>query len=95
MNWLTVLGRLKPGVTITQAEADLNLVAENLAKLHPKASENTKINMQDGSDIGIFRRPSGGTWAMLGVGGVPFCPGPVPLELQRLWGLPTSGCHPS
>src|SRR5581483_6326657 len=43
--WLSVFGRLKPGVTTAQAEADLKVIAEGIAKLHPKTSENTKINV--------------------------------------------------
>src|SRR3712207_5611803 len=39
-------GRLKPGVTMKQAEADLNLVAENLAKLYPNEDADTKIQVR-------------------------------------------------
>lgn len=51
-----LLGRLKPGVTMAQAEADLNLVAENLARQYPKNNSDTKVQVvseQDGrfSDI--------------------------------------------
>src|SRR5262249_40688599 len=38
-------GRLKPGLTIAQAEADLNLVAEGLAKLYPRENADTKIQL--------------------------------------------------
>lgn len=38
-------GRLKPGVTLAQAEADLNLVADNLAKLYPDINADTKIQL--------------------------------------------------
>jgi predicted permease len=38
-------GRLKPGLTIAQAEADLNLVAERLAKLYPQENAGTKIQL--------------------------------------------------
>ncbi|MBV8859218.1 MAG: ABC transporter permease [Acidobacteria bacterium] len=43
---VNVYGRLKPGVTTGQAEADLNLVAENLAKLYPKENGDTKIQLR-------------------------------------------------
>jgi len=39
-------GRLKPGVTMEQAEADLNLVVENLARLHPNEDADTKIQVR-------------------------------------------------
>ncbi|HEV2704388.1 MAG TPA: ABC transporter permease [Pyrinomonadaceae bacterium] len=38
-------GRLKPGLTMAQAETDLNLVVENLAKLYPKENADTKIQL--------------------------------------------------
>jgi predicted permease len=38
-------GRLKPGLTMTQAETDLNLVAGSLAQLYPKDNAGTKIQL--------------------------------------------------
>lgn len=35
VRWLVVLGRLKPGVTLQQANADMNAVARNLAQTYP------------------------------------------------------------
>jgi len=43
---VNLYGRLKPGVTMAQAEADLNLVAENLGKLYPKEDGDTKIQLR-------------------------------------------------
>jgi predicted permease len=40
-----LLGRLKPGVTMAQAETDLNLVADSLAKLYPRENADTKIQL--------------------------------------------------
>lgn len=37
-NWLEAVGRLKPGVTMNQARADLNVVAERLARDHPQVN---------------------------------------------------------
>jgi predicted permease len=45
INNLNLLGRLKPGVTMKQAEADLNLIAENLGKLYPKTNAESKIQV--------------------------------------------------
>ncbi|HVG35448.1 MAG TPA: ABC transporter permease [Pyrinomonadaceae bacterium] len=42
---LNVFGRLKPGLTMAQAETDLNLVADNLAKLYPLENADTKIQL--------------------------------------------------
>jgi macrolide transport system ATP-binding/permease protein len=38
-------GRLKPGVTMEQAEADLNSAAASLAQLYPKEDADTKIQL--------------------------------------------------
>jgi putative ABC transport system permease protein len=46
----TLIGRLKPGVTREQAEADLNLVAENLAKLYPNSNADTKVQVASEMD---------------------------------------------
>lgn len=42
---LHLFGRMKPGVTMAQAEADLNLIADSLARLHPNENTDTKIQI--------------------------------------------------
>ena len=42
---LRLLGRLKPGVTMRQAETDLNIIAENLESLYPETNADTKIQV--------------------------------------------------
>lgn len=37
-NWLEAVGRLKPGVTMSQARADLNVVADRLARDYPQTN---------------------------------------------------------
>ncbi len=44
-----VYGRLKPGVTMAQAEAELNLIADGLAKQHPNNAD-TKIQVKAETD---------------------------------------------
>jgi putative ABC transport system permease protein len=38
-HWLLVMGRLKPGVTIKQAQADMDNVTANVAKAYPKSDK--------------------------------------------------------
>ncbi len=38
-HWINVIGRLKPGVTRTQAAAELNVIAQRLAKAHPESEK--------------------------------------------------------
>ena len=37
-HWLMVMGRLKPGVTIKQAQADIDVVTSRIAKDHPQSN---------------------------------------------------------
>jgi len=41
--WLSVRGRLKPGVSVPQATADLTAIAAALRKMYPKTDENLKL----------------------------------------------------
>jgi putative ABC transport system permease protein len=38
-HWLLSIGRLKPGVTIAQAQADMDAVTANIAKAYPKSNQ--------------------------------------------------------
>jgi predicted permease len=58
--WLTdrdadafaLTGRLKPGVTRAQAQADMNVIAEQLARAYPaERNRKTKIKLADGATI--------------------------------------------
>jgi hypothetical protein len=52
-------------------------------------------SFQDGGNIGVFTRTTGGAWKMVEVGGEPFpCPGELPVDVLSAWGLTTSPyCH--
>ena len=38
-HWLLVMGRLKPGVTMQQAQANMNSVTANISKAYPKSNQ--------------------------------------------------------
>src|SRR2546430_3236741 len=42
---LTVMGRLKPGVNIKQAQASLNVVADRIAEAHPDTEKGIKVQL--------------------------------------------------
>ena len=44
--WLSVKGRLKPGVGMAQANADLGAIAARLEELYPQTNRNQKIQVQ-------------------------------------------------
>lgn len=53
-NSFGLMGRLKPGVTAQQADADLKRVANNLARLYPKENADTNVRVVSEPD-GRFR----------------------------------------
>jgi putative ABC transport system permease protein len=46
-DFLSVIGRLKPGVTIEHAHAEMNAIAEALEKQYPNSNTGWRINMVD------------------------------------------------
>jgi macrolide transport system ATP-binding/permease protein len=57
---LQLIGRLKPGVTVAQADADLKLVANNLTQLYPKENAEMKVRVVSELD----GRYGGATWIL-------------------------------
>jgi predicted permease len=69
---IEVYGRLKPGVTMAQAEADLNLIAEGLAKQYPNNAD-TKIQAlaeTDGRYQSVTKTFKLGGWLAMCVAGL-------------------------
>jgi macrolide transport system ATP-binding/permease protein len=46
VRWLTVKGRLKPGISIAQAQADLGAIASRLEQLYPATNRDQKFQVQ-------------------------------------------------
>ncbi len=44
--WFTVIGRLRPGVTLAQARANMETVQSQLAKQYPKSDRNLTVELQ-------------------------------------------------
>jgi putative ABC transport system permease protein len=45
-HWLTVMGRLKPGVTIEQADAEMKTIAQNLATTFPASNARKSVSVE-------------------------------------------------
>jgi predicted permease len=46
IRWLIVKGRLKPGVSVGQAQADLSAIAAQLQQMYPQTNRNQRITVQ-------------------------------------------------
>jgi len=55
--WLTVKGRLKPGVTIKRAQADMTALASRLEQLYPQTNHNQKMTVQSEVQLRIKQSP--------------------------------------
>ena len=63
-----VLARLKPGISLAQAQADMNVVAKNLANAFPESNRSVGVNvmMLEDDVVGDMRRV---LWTLLGAVG--------------------------
>ncbi len=59
VHWHRVLGRLKPGVSLEQAQAEMAAIGDRLAREYPQANEDRSVRVQLAQDalIGQFRAP--------------------------------------
>ena len=46
-HWLLVMGRMKPGVTLAQAQADMEVVTNRLATDHPQSNKGWGISVEE------------------------------------------------
>ena len=45
-HWLPVMGRLNPGVSLPQAQSEMNVVAEQIARDHPESNKNWGVSVE-------------------------------------------------
>lgn len=62
---MLVVGRLKPGITESQAQADMNTVAERLAQEYPKDDAGYSISMARVSEWSVKDSTGGTLWLLL------------------------------
>ena len=57
LRWLTVKGRLKPGVTVAQAQTDLTALAARLQQLYPQTNRNQRVEVQTELQLRVQQSP--------------------------------------
>jgi predicted permease len=66
--WLFVKGRLKPGVSVEQAQADAGVLAAELLKLHKHPSPESRLRVQTELRLRTAQMPAQAAWvSMMGV----------------------------
>ena len=67
--WLLVMGRLKPGVTRKQAQADMDLVTARMAKDHPSSNTGWGASVEDLKDDFVPQEEIRNLWLLMGAVG--------------------------
>jgi macrolide transport system ATP-binding/permease protein len=57
VHWLIVKGRLKPGVTVAQAQADLSAIATRLEQMYPKSNRGQRVSVQTEFQLRVTQSP--------------------------------------
>ncbi len=65
-HWLLVMGRLKPGVTLKQAQADMDVLTARLAKDHPQSNAGYGASVEPLKDDFLPSDEIRNLWLMLG-----------------------------
>src|SRR5579875_1866788 len=68
-HWLLVMGRLKPGVTLQQAQADMDAVTAELARQYPKSNQGWGVQVEPLKHDFISKDEIKTLWLLLGAVG--------------------------
>jgi macrolide transport system ATP-binding/permease protein len=63
--WFTVKGRLKPGASMAQANADLSAIAARLEQLYPATNRDRKVQVQSELQLRVRQSPPDAALAIL------------------------------
>ena len=69
IHFLLVLGRLKPGVTLADANAEMSVIAQRLAQNYPKADNGITITVEPLQNDFLPKNTRAGLWLMMGAVG--------------------------
>ncbi len=64
-HWLTVMGRLKPGVTLAQANAEMNQIMGRIAEAHPASKKGWSVSVEPLQNNFLPRNTILGLWFLL------------------------------
>jgi putative ABC transport system permease protein len=68
-HWLLVMGRLKPGVTVVQANANMESVTKAIAEAHPKSNTGWTASVEPLKNNFLPRETQTALWLLLGAVG--------------------------
>jgi predicted permease len=68
-HWLLVMARLKPGVTLTQANADMDAVTRHIAEVYPKSNKGWSASVEALQNDFLDRDVIRALWLLLGAVG--------------------------
>jgi putative ABC transport system permease protein len=68
-HWLLVLARLKPGVTLAQANADMDSVTRHIAEVYPKSNQGWSASVEPLQNDFLSRDTQRALWMLLGAVG--------------------------
>jgi putative ABC transport system permease protein len=68
-HWILVLGRLKPGITLAQANANMVAVADQIAKAYPKSNTGWSAAVEPLQNNFLSKNTKTALWLMLGAVG--------------------------
>jgi len=72
-HWLFVMGRLKPHVTLAQAQADMSVVALRIAQDNPQTNTNWWVSVEPLQDDFLPPATSATLWLLFGAVGLVLC----------------------
>jgi putative ABC transport system permease protein len=69
-HWILVLARLRPGVSLAQAQADMDLVTRRIAEAYPKSNKSWGASVEPLHNDFLDRNVQKALWLMLGAVGL-------------------------
>jgi putative ABC transport system permease protein len=65
-HWINVIGRLKPGIDITQAQTETNVITNRIAQAYPKSSQGWSVTVEPLKSSSVPDERKSTLWLLLG-----------------------------